>query len=85
MKTCGEEIRQKNLATKSPKRIGENLRKQICGNLSEEVAKNGRINLRSQNSKAKIPHPKFPASPDGPFCVAEPPPPPKKPDPVPGT
>ena len=82
----GENLRRNNLAkncaTKLPKIFGEELRKQICKNLGGEVAKNGRKHFRSQNFKTKIPHPKIPASPDGPFCIAEPP---KKPDPVRGT
>ena len=79
-KTCGDEMQRRLAAKKFGKEscdkvaedVGEELRKQICKYLGEKVAKNGRKHFRSQNSKAKIPHPKFLVSRDGPFCVAEP-------------
>ena len=79
-RNCGEDLRRGN----SAKNCGETnlqrivreiaeifdnaLRKQIYENLGEKVVNPGRKHFRSQSSKARIPHPKFP----GPFCVAEP-------------
>ena len=94
-KTCGKDLRRGNSAKTCGEKIGKSCnrvakyfwRRQT--NLRRFRRRSGEEwekNIRSQNSKAKIIHPRFPSYPDGPFCVAEPPPPQnKKPDPVPGT